>query len=151
MKTALTLAMAGLLSLANFAQAQTATKVTITFHTTDDDKDGDTQVQDRIMIGGNEVAELFCCSVHANGDTFGNNSVTSRDMQITQSFSKADLRSGASLVLGMTPHGNDNWHFVPSLDIQFSDGTSRHWAFDQVELDSLGSAASQTVRFSTNP
>ena len=83
-------------SLTGFAQK--ATKITITYATTSDDKDWDTAVRDNIVCNGITVAELNCCNQNRQMDHWDNNSTTSRDILSPQPFQKGSLH-GSRLTL----------------------------------------------------
>lgn len=122
--------------LAPTIHAQTITKATITFHTTSDDKDGDTQVRDRITCNGEDFLKLECCSAGKNSkdDKWGDNSETSRDMSIVTPLTKAQL-SGCSFVAGIASVGNDTWNAIYTLDLSLSDGSHMRYTLGEIHLE----------------
>ncbi|MFZ0246012.1 hypothetical protein [Candidatus Binatus sp.] len=125
-----------LLGLTNLARAQTVVTLQVTFHTTSDDKDGDTQVRDRVVSNGADAATLFCCSAGKHSaDHWDNDSQNTRTMNMVQPLTKAQLQS-AKFVAGSTANGNDKWVFVPTLTATYSDGTTQQWTFPETVLDS---------------
>jgi hypothetical protein len=120
------------LSTITFAQSVTAIK--ISFKTTSDDKDWNTQVRDRLILNGKDVATLNCCSADRKGDLWHNNSNTSAPMTlVSTTLTKSDLQN-CTLELGMVPVGNDKWVFVPTLTVTYSDGTNDQWTFQETTL-----------------
>jgi hypothetical protein len=118
-------------------QGPTLKTVTITFQTTSNDKDWDTQVQDRIVCDGVDAAKLFCCSADRREDHWDNNSSKTRSMDVLQRPDKAKLLDCA-LVLGSQANRNDEWVFVPTLHIEYSDGSREDRTYPQTTLDSRG-------------
>ncbi len=110
-----------------------AKTVTMKFVTTSDDKDWNTQVLDRLVVNGVDVATLSCCSADRNGDHWDNNSTHTAPMQIVQTINKGDL-PGQTLVLGMLPVGNDRWIFIPTLIVQYDDNSTDEWTFQETTL-----------------
>jgi hypothetical protein len=109
--------------------------VTITFQTTANDKDFNTQVQDRIVCDGVDSAKLFCCSADRRADHWDNNSSNTRSMDVLQRPDKTKLL-GCTLVLGSQADSNDEWVFVPTLHIGYSDGSHEDRTYDQTTLNS---------------
>jgi hypothetical protein len=120
------------------AVAQSIKAIKVTFATTSDDKDWNTQVRDRIVLNGQDVATLFCCSADHNGDHWPDHGTTSAPMQIVNSVSKNDLHS-ATFVAGMTAVGHDTWIFIPTVTVTYSDGTEEQWTFPETTLSSNNS------------
>lgn len=129
------------------AYSQTVIKATINFHTTSDDKDGDSQVRDHIVCNGQVYLKLECCSAgrHSSADHWGNNSNQSRDMTIVSPLQKSMLPS-CQFVAGLTAVGNDNWPAIYSLDLTFSDGSKASFAFGEIDLNSRNSALVEVTK-----
>jgi hypothetical protein len=122
------------------AFAQTVKELDITFRTTGDDKDGDTQVRDRIVVNGTDYASLICCSAGKNSsDHWDDNSDQTRTMTIVKPITKVQLHS-ARFVVGSTANGNDCWIFVPTLKVTYQDNSSEQWTFAQTTLNSTNSS-----------
>lgn len=121
--------------------AQTLTKVTITYATTGDDKDWNTQVRDNITCNGLIVAQLNCCDQNQNMDHWNNNTTTSRDILSPQAVSKASL-SGCTFNFGMVAVGNDTWKVIPTIQMFFDVGPSITQGFPEQWLISDNSLAS---------
>jgi len=116
--------------------ARTITKAAITFHTTSDDKDGDSQVRDRITCNGQDYFQLFCCSSGRKGpDHWDNNSDETRTMDQVAALKVSDL-SSCTFVAGLTAHGNDTWVAIYTLDLTLSDGTRMDYSLGEIWLDS---------------
>jgi hypothetical protein len=137
------------LSTITFAQSVTAIK--ISFKTTSDDKDWNTQVRDRLILNGKDVATLNCCSADRHGDHWNNNSNTSAPMAlIATTLKKSDLPN-CTLELGMIPVGKDTWVFVPTLTVTYSDGTIDQWSFPETPLTSTNTLASVQYPIPSRP
>lgn len=99
----------------------------ITFNTTSDDKDWDTKPYADILLNGQVIASLDCCSSDKSGDHWNNGSSVSRGLIVNVKASKSDILKDGVCVLGAQggPHGqgNDTWKFNASLKIRYSDGT----------------------------
>jgi hypothetical protein len=119
------------------SQAVTATKFTVTFRTSSNDKDYNTQVQDRIVCDNVNTAELFCCSADRREDHWDNGSTKARDMKLLQSIEKSKLLD-CTFVLGSQADSNDEWVFVPTLHIEYSDGTKEDRTYNETTLNSRG-------------
>lgn len=121
-----------------YAPQVTATSINITFATTSDDKDYDTQVRDRIVSNGANMATLFCCSADRKSDHWNNGSTNTRPMNVLQTITKGSL-PGMSFVLGEIPNGNDTWVFIPTLTVKYSDNSQDQWTFPEQVLVGRGS------------
>lgn len=117
------------------------TSFNITFRTTSDDKDWNTQARFRVIVGGQDRATLFCCDQNRTIDNWQNNTTTSRLMTIVQTTSKAELQ-GAVFANAMTAVGNDTWVFIPTLTAKYNDGTSEEWTRPETTLISDNTEAS---------
>jgi hypothetical protein len=132
------------------AAEQTVTSASITFGTTGDDKDFDTQVFARIVYGDHDAAILHCCAADRRGDHWNSGTSEMRPMNIIQRLSKSEMRH-FRLIITSIANGNDRWMFIPTLTVTFSDGTKEQWTLAETTLNSRGSsAASQTYDIS-NP
>jgi hypothetical protein len=112
------------------ALSQTATKVTLTFNTTSDDKDWNSEMRANIVCNGVTVAALNCCNQNRQMDNWGNNSTTSRDILSPQPFAKGSL-AGCTFNLGIVPVGNDTWVVIPTVEVFYSDGTNETFSFKE--------------------
>jgi hypothetical protein len=123
------------------AHAQTITKASVSFHTTSDDKDGDTQIRDRITCNGRDFFKLDCCSAgkHSPDDHFDNGSDRTRDMTLISPLAKSDLGS-CTFVAGSSANGgagNDNWVAIYTLTLSLSDGTRMAYTLGEIGLNSV--------------
>jgi hypothetical protein len=124
------------------------TKMEITFATTADGKDGNTQVKDRVFLDGQDYATLECCSSGNSGDDVWNSGNTStRPMSITKPMTKAQVRK-AQIEFGMRPNGNDKWEFRPTLRVTYEYGPADQWTFDQFYLAADSVFTSRTFSIS---
>jgi hypothetical protein len=119
------------------AQAPTATKFTITFQTTSNDKDWNTQVRDRIVCSNENYARLECCSADRQKDHWNDGSSELRDMTVLKAVDKSAV-GACTLIVGSRANGNDRWDFVPSLRITYSDGTTEDRTYSRTSLNSRG-------------
>lgn len=127
-------------SLTGFAQR--ATKITITYTTTAQDKDWNSQVRDSIVCNGITVAELDCCDQNRQMDHWDHNTTTSRDILSPQPFLKGSLH-GCTFNFGMIAVGNDTWSVVPQIQVFYDDGSNEIQNFTEVVLQSSSSLASK--------
>jgi hypothetical protein len=134
--------LAGLAAFNSGAQAPTVSRIRVTFATTSDDKDWNTQVRDRIVCGGQDFARLECCSADRRGDHWDDGSTHTREMQILNAIPKATMPT-CTFVVGSRATGNDNWRFIPSLQVEYSDGTTFNRTYPQTTLNSRGGNAVQ--------
>ena len=122
-----------ILSMSHIGLGQTATKVTLTFNTTSDDKDWNSEMRANIVCKGVTVAALDCCNQNHQMDHWDNNSTTSRDILSPQPFAKGSL-SGCTFNLGIVPVGNDTWNVIPTIQVLYSDGTTETFSFGQQNI-----------------
>jgi hypothetical protein len=122
------------LSLSARGFAQAAERISVTFATQDDDKAGNTHVEDHLVCDNRDVATLICCSANGDLDHWNANTTTSRDMNIVEHFEKGRL-AGCHFVFGMKSTGSDTWKVIPSLTIYY-DGSSVDWHFPYTVLKS---------------
>jgi len=128
------------LSAAGFAQA--VARISVTFATQDDDKDGKTQVQDHLVCDNHDVATLLCCNADQDLDHWNTNTTTSRDMTIVEPFVKGRL-AGCHFVFGIKSAATDTWRVIPSLTIYY-DGAREDWHFPYTVLTSKNTPTSKT-------
>lgn len=131
-----------MLSLSTRGSAQAAERVSVTFATQDDDKAGNTQVQDHLVCDNHDVATLICCSAGRDIDRWNANTTTARDMTIVEHFAKGRL-AGCHFVFGMKAAGSDTWKVIPSLTVYY-DGSRVDWHFPYTVLKSDGTLVSKT-------
>jgi hypothetical protein len=118
---------------------RTITKASISFHTTSDDKDGDSQVRDRITCSGQDYFQLFCCSSGRKGpDHWDDNTDETRTMDLIATLKVSDL-SSCAFVAGLTAKGNDKWIAIYTIDFTLSDGTRMDYSLGEIWLDSENS------------
>jgi hypothetical protein len=122
------------LSLSTRGLAQVAERISVTFATQDDDKAGNTQVEDHLVCNHHDVATLICCGANGDLDHWNVNTTTSRDMTIIAPFQKGRL-AGCHFVFGMKSPGSDTWKVIPSLTIYY-DGSRVDWHFPDTMLKS---------------
>jgi hypothetical protein len=120
------------------AVAQKATKITLTFNTTSDDKDWNTEMRASFVCNGLVVAQLNCCNQNHDMDHWDNNSTTSRDILSPQPFAKGSL-AGCTYILGIVAVGNDTWAVIPTVDVYYDDGSHTTQTFNQTVLTSSSS------------
>jgi len=113
------------------APGPTVTSATVQFQDRDHGKDAKSAVDVWIVHdGSNEMAHL-----HTVGTKFDDHaSIAPMTVPMSGAFSQADL-GDAQLRIRLTPDGADDWSFEPRLTIQFSDNTSRTYAWPMVMLD----------------
>jgi hypothetical protein len=135
----------GFLTLAADAHAQNVTKVDITFHTTDNDKDGDNQIRDQIQCDGplDVYFRLYCCSsgkTQSGPDYWNNGTTNTRTMDRVASFqiTKQELKT-CTFVAGSRANGNDDWHAEYTLLVTFEDHTTLTYRLGEIKLNSTSS------------
>jgi hypothetical protein len=94
----------------------------IRFHTTDDDKDGDTV----LTITVKSRAGTVVATTSDTFGTFGDNSDSAIiGIPLTGAAATMDSMPGGTAALHIDPVGNDTWNFVVSFfELDFADGTS---------------------------
>jgi hypothetical protein len=100
-------------------QTPMLTRASVTFHTNDEDKDDDTQVDIYVYSGDKKtvVAKITECFGH-----FDDHSDSGPyNLVLVKSVSRDDLKMG-HVDLEIEPNGNDTWRFNFLLDLYFSDG-----------------------------
>lgn len=103
------------------------------FRTTDDDKDGDTNVSVSVICAGNTVAATSGSWGHFND----NSDSGWKDMSIIVTQPKAAVPGVCIAQLIESPNGHDEWHFNWTIELRFSDGTTmrRDWGGGNVDYD----------------
>jgi hypothetical protein len=100
-------------------QTPMLTRASVTFHTNNEDKDDDTQVDIYVYSRDKKtvVAKLTECFGH-----FDDHSDSGPyNLVLVKSVSRDDLKMG-HVDLEIEPNGNDTWRFNFLLDLYFSDG-----------------------------
>jgi hypothetical protein len=94
------------------------TRASVSFHTNDEDKDGDSQVEVTVRLMDQTV-------VASIADEFGHfddhSDAGPFDLLITQAANRGALKTG-SVAVKISPNGNDTWRFNFFLDLLFDDG-----------------------------
>ena len=127
-----------------FGQA-TVRSFNITFATTGDDKDWNTQLRVRLVVNGQDVASLFCCDQDHNIDNWKDHTTTDRTLILNNKNVTLAQLQNATLVIGMTAKGNDTWIFIPTLRAKFNDGNPPvEWTWGETSLVSNNTEASKT-------
>jgi hypothetical protein len=94
------------------------TRASVTFHTNDDDKDDDSQVEVTVRL----MDQMVVASIADEFGHFDDHSDAGPfDLLITQAASRAALKTG-SVAVKISPNGNDTWRFNFFLDLLFDDG-----------------------------
>jgi hypothetical protein len=94
------------------------TRASVSFHTNDEDKDDDSQVEVTVRLMDQTVVasitdEFGHFDDHSDAGPF--------DLLITQAASRGALKTG-SVAVKISPNGNDTWRFNFFLDLLFDDG-----------------------------
>jgi hypothetical protein len=91
----------------------------ITFHTNDDDKNGDTLVSVSVQSSTATVA----AQIEDNFQHFADHSDAGPyDLLLVTPLTRDQLKTG-NMTIGIKPNGNDTWRFNFFLDLRFSDGS----------------------------
>jgi hypothetical protein len=98
--------------------AAALSRVSVTFHTNDEDKDNDTDVQVVVkLIDGSTVASIDDEFAH-----FGNDSDAGPfDLVIAKAATRGELKTG-HVTVTIRPNGNDTWRMNFFVDLFFEDG-----------------------------
>jgi hypothetical protein len=106
------------------------TSANIQFNDRDHGKDAKSAVDVWLLHGSNEMAHM-----HSVGTKFDDNaSIAPMAVPMSGTWHRTDLGDG-QLRIRLTPDGRDDWSFEPRLAVQFSDGTTRTYAWPRVALD----------------
>jgi hypothetical protein len=111
----------------------TLTGAAVTFHTTDNDKDGDTNVSVYVICGGATAAAVSGTWGHWND----NSDDGTYQLNLVE-HPRRDQVSGVCIArLVEAPNGHDEWHFNWSLTLAFSDGSTKRydWGGGNVDYD----------------
>jgi hypothetical protein len=108
----------------------------VTFFTTSENKDKDTQVEARIIVNKHDVASLKGWDNMDWPTSFDPNYWW--NLNVIERPTKESLNLGAFHVTA-TANGNDHWKFTAKLKATFSDDTKREWTFEGGDLNSRGS------------
>ena len=112
------------------APGPSITSATIQFTDRTHGKDADSAVDVWLLRGSNEMAHM-----HSVGTKFDDNaSVAPLGVPMSGTFYRTDLNDG-QVRIRLTPDGRDDWSFEPRLTLQFSDASTRTYAWPQVTLD----------------
>lgn len=110
--------------------------VIVSFATTGDDKDGDTQVINTISINDKIYWRLECCSAGKNSaDKWKSGTTNERAMTPVAPMTRAEL-AAATIEFGMRPNGGDTWEFKPTLKVTYDVGQPEEFAYEQFHLRS---------------
>ncbi|MCW3127803.1 MAG: Allergen V5/Tpx family protein [Bacteroidetes bacterium] len=111
----------------------TLTSGSVSFRTTDNDKDDNTNVSVFIKSGGNTVANWSGSDGHWND----NSDHGPYGLSIINHIRKDQLIGPGQAVLVEAPTGHDEWHFNWSVTLNFSDGSSKRydWGGGNVDHD----------------
>lgn len=94
----------------------------VTWKTTGDDKDWDTQpVVDVYDNSGRHIAHIDCCSADRNSDKWSNGQSTTRDLEIKAPGTKLSEVSHGRFKAMRNPVGNDDWDYTATVELLFSD------------------------------
>lgn len=101
----------------------TLTAAQITWRTTGDNKDWNTQpVVDVVDGNGRTVAHIDCCSADRNSDEWNRGREATRNLTIRVSgVTKSELKRGRFTAM-RNPVGNDDWDYTAIVKLIFSDG-----------------------------
>lgn len=101
----------------------------VTWHTTGDNKDWNTQPVVMVFDGAGRVAaQIACCSSATQSDDWQNGRVETRDMDLpSPRATMADLAHG-HIEATRNPVRNDDWDYTAEVELRFSpeDPPSRH-------------------------
>src|SRR5947209_5877046 len=106
---------------------------TVSFHTNNEDKDGDTGVLVQMRDQNNTVDSDLSLGL-ANGGFPDNSDRGPYSMLIRNNVPKT-LVHGGSVTIVITPNGHDTWRFNYNVDLQFSDGSHLSSSNQGLQLD----------------
>jgi hypothetical protein len=109
------------------------TAASVSFHTTDNDKDGDTNVSVYVLCGGTTVASVSGTWGHWND----NSDNGTYQLNVVEHPRKDHTIGACSARLVEAPKGHDEWHFNWSITLTFSDGSVKRydWGGGNVDYD----------------
>jgi hypothetical protein len=94
------------------------TRASVTFHTNDEDKDNDTDVQVVVkLIDGSTVANIDDAFAHFDNNT----DAGPFDLIIAKAATRGELKTG-NVTIKIAPNGNDTWRLNFFVDLFFDDG-----------------------------
>nr|WP_240980386.1 thiol-activated cytolysin family protein [Ramlibacter agri] len=103
------------------------TSARVTWTTTGDDKDWDTQaVVDVFDKDGTNVAHVACCSSDKNSDHWTGGAQT-RQLTLLRGADNMSLQHG-NFRAYRNPHGTDDWDYQATVELFFADGTSKTYS-----------------------
>jgi hypothetical protein len=99
------------------------TSIKVTWRTTGDNKDWDTQPVISVFDKtGRNIGNLGCCSADRNNDEWNNGRVETRDIPIIVSGLTIEDLSSGHFSAGRNPNGNDDWDYDANVQFSFSNG-----------------------------
>lgn len=101
----------------------------VTWRTTGDDKDWDTQPRvDVFDTNGRLVAHIDCCSGDRNGDHWTNGRVETRNMSMVVSPLQLTAMAHGNFTSIRVPVGNDDWDYTAIVELILSDGSTKQFS-----------------------
>lgn len=116
---------------------------TITFTTTNDNKDGDSQLTVQVL---NSSGVVKAQAIGFFGQ-FGNGSTNTVVLRVKPNV-KFETLNGGTLRLGFQPNGDDTWKFGYDLSLDFSDGDFSETVEQNVVLSTDDNSHSHPLDFS---
>jgi hypothetical protein len=92
----------------------------VSFHTNDEDKDGDTH----LTLTVRDVNGLVCSQVEGNFSGFPNQSDEGPFGLIIRNRQRDDLVQSGTFTIRIDPNGDDTWRFNFNLVLTFNDGST---------------------------
>jgi hypothetical protein len=125
------------------ADTRQITAAAITFHTTGEGKDGNSQVRDRITRNGQDYFQLFCCSSGNHGsDVWNTGDESTQNMNRVGPITVDEL-AASTFVAGLTANGNDEWHAIYTLNLTLDDGSKMSYSLGELWLNSQSSGLNE--------
>jgi len=111
-------------------QAPTLVGATISFHTNDEDKDGNSHVTVTVKDG----SKIICARTDSDFGRFGDNNDNGPfGLDIFNPSTRAAVQAG-TVTIRLDPHGNDTWRFNWVIIFSYSDGSKGATSGDGVQL-----------------
>jgi hypothetical protein len=107
------------------------TNASVSFRTTDNDKDGDTNVSIYVICGGNTVAAVSGQWGHWDD----NSDHGPIGMSVTDHPRKDQVIGACTARVVESPKGHDEWHFNWGMVLTFSDGTNKSYNWGGGNVD----------------